>query len=55
MTEWQSCEDGKLRPFRSIRLESYRIIIDSIREHFGDIRVELSMEPVWVWKHLGLK
>jgi DNA repair photolyase len=50
--EWVSSFDGKLRPFRSIRLESYRRIIDLIRSVFPTSVIHLSMEPDWIWKYL---
>lgn len=42
--EWVHCPDGKLRPFRSHRLRSYRQVLEIINRYFPGIPTSLSME-----------
>lgn len=52
--EWTRSADGKLRPFRSVRLAAYRQVISLIKRFFPGVSVRLSMEPQWVWDVLDL-
>jgi spore photoproduct lyase len=48
--------DGKMRYFKPLRIELYRKIIASIREHAPDVVIYLCMEDDEVWqKTLGFK
>lgn len=42
--EWSRCPDGKLRPFRSIRIESYNRILQLLRNEFPYASIFMSME-----------
>ncbi|NQU08460.1 MAG: hypothetical protein HQ583_07860 [Candidatus Abyssubacteria bacterium] len=49
--------DGKMRYFRHIREEMYRELVGLIRESFGEgcvNRIELAMEPEFIWESVGL-
>jgi hypothetical protein len=49
--------EGKFRYFRDIRQEMYRELIGLIRRHFGEqgaARIELAMEPGYIWRNTGL-
>ncbi|HPQ41858.1 MAG TPA: hypothetical protein PLV45_15935, partial [bacterium] len=46
--EWTVCADGKLRPFRGIRLPSYALILELLKDYFPGIPVRMSMELPFV-------
>ena len=55
--EFVPSPDGKYRYFRHVREEMYRELIGLISEHFGErgiSRTELSMEPDYIWRNVGL-
>lgn len=57
LDEFVPSPDGKLRYFRHIREEMYRKLIRMIHGCFGAkilARVELAMEPEYVWRNVGL-
>lgn len=53
--EWSLCADGKMRPFRSIRLKIYSGLIDKIDSLFPGVPVRLSMEIPFVHTLLGFR
>lgn len=55
--EFVPSPDGKLRYFRHIREEMYRALVVMIEEMLGPAtlpKIELAMEPEYVWKNVGL-
>ena len=55
--EFVPSPDGKFRYFRHIREEMYRALIGMIQKAFGHeilSKVELAMEPEYVWENVGL-
>lgn len=53
--EWTSCPDGKLRPFRSIRLKSYTTVLSLLQLYFPEVPVRLSMELPFVLNLLNIR
>ncbi len=52
--EWGRGKDGKLRPFKFIRLRSYQLIYGLVGELFPEIPIYLSMEPSFILNYLAV-